>query len=548
MGLLELAGFQARPRSRASGRRASPSRRRTRRWCWRTSMRRRRCTGSGSTSRSTAPAPATTPLTAGQRKRVRRLRGRDREGESRLPRRDRRQRAEPQPLLDAAVRARRQRRVGARVPAPARDDLRRAEGGGARGSRLGRRARAARRRQAEHRPRHDLPHALPPRARRRVPEERPGAAGHGRLLVPSLPAQLERPRRRAALGSGPSRADRPGRARATARQGASTAPARSAGGCRSSTTSSGSSRRSRRRSASCTAASSRRRRGRCRRRRRRRRTGARSSSPTASRTSPAMLLFHTHDEPGRPGWQSGLVYADGSPKTSLEPVRRAIESRARTHSARARSRRRCLPRSRPPNVRSRSDASALHLPGPARCACRAGRRWRRRPAAPPPGERLRVPARPAESTPGWYQALGLVPRRGAARTPRRARRHAVRGACLLAAALLAGCGGDDGPGRPASGWSGRRLRPARRACAPTAAGRRVRRRRDHELLAAGKQRRRPAEEVPSCGACRSAGGTRIFLAVYHPGARTTPLRREARSRIRRVRRRGAARTCPRSAT
>jgi hypothetical protein len=39
-----------------------------------------------------------------------------------------------------------------------------------------------------------------------------------------------------------------------------------------------------------------------------------------------MLLFHTHDEPGRPGWQSGLVYADGTPKTSLEPVREAMES------------------------------------------------------------------------------------------------------------------------------------------------------------------------------------------------------------------------------
>jgi hypothetical protein len=41
-----------------------------------------------------------------------------------------------------------------------------------------------------------------------------------------------------------------------------------------------------------------------------------------------MLLFHTHDEPGRPGWQSGLVYADGTPKTSLEPVRAAMESAA----------------------------------------------------------------------------------------------------------------------------------------------------------------------------------------------------------------------------
>ena len=39
-----------------------------------------------------------------------------------------------------------------------------------------------------------------------------------------------------------------------------------------------------------------------------------------------MLLFHTHDEPGRGGWQSGLVYADGTPKTSLEPVRNAMEA------------------------------------------------------------------------------------------------------------------------------------------------------------------------------------------------------------------------------
>jgi hypothetical protein len=38
-----------------------------------------------------------------------------------------------------------------------------------------------------------------------------------------------------------------------------------------------------------------------------------------------MLLFHTHDEESRPGWQSGLVYADGTPKSSLEPVRQAIE-------------------------------------------------------------------------------------------------------------------------------------------------------------------------------------------------------------------------------
>ena len=38
-----------------------------------------------------------------------------------------------------------------------------------------------------------------------------------------------------------------------------------------------------------------------------------------------MLLFHTHDEVGRVGWQSGLVYADGTPKRSLEPVRTAMQ-------------------------------------------------------------------------------------------------------------------------------------------------------------------------------------------------------------------------------
>ena len=38
-----------------------------------------------------------------------------------------------------------------------------------------------------------------------------------------------------------------------------------------------------------------------------------------------MLLFHSHDEETRPGWQSGIVYADGTPKASLEPVREAID-------------------------------------------------------------------------------------------------------------------------------------------------------------------------------------------------------------------------------
>ncbi len=37
-----------------------------------------------------------------------------------------------------------------------------------------------------------------------------------------------------------------------------------------------------------------------------------------------LLLFHSHDEPALTGFQSGVYYADGSPKASLAPVRKAI--------------------------------------------------------------------------------------------------------------------------------------------------------------------------------------------------------------------------------
>jgi hypothetical protein len=38
----------------------------------------------------------------------------------------------------------------------------------------------------------------------------------------------------------------------------------------------------------------------------------------------ALLLFHSQDEPALTGFQSGVHYADGTPKASLEPVRDAI--------------------------------------------------------------------------------------------------------------------------------------------------------------------------------------------------------------------------------
>ena len=37
-----------------------------------------------------------------------------------------------------------------------------------------------------------------------------------------------------------------------------------------------------------------------------------------------LMLFHVEDEAGLPGWQSGLFYADGNPKSSLGPVHDAM--------------------------------------------------------------------------------------------------------------------------------------------------------------------------------------------------------------------------------
>jgi hypothetical protein len=42
-----------------------------------------------------------------------------------------------------------------------------------------------------------------------------------------------------------------------------------------------------------------------------------------------LFLFHAFDEPGLAGWQSGLYYADGTPKQSLAPTRLAMEQSRR---------------------------------------------------------------------------------------------------------------------------------------------------------------------------------------------------------------------------
>jgi hypothetical protein len=37
-----------------------------------------------------------------------------------------------------------------------------------------------------------------------------------------------------------------------------------------------------------------------------------------------LFVFHTFDEPGLEGWQSGLYFADRTPKPSLAPFKRAV--------------------------------------------------------------------------------------------------------------------------------------------------------------------------------------------------------------------------------
>ena len=103
-----------------------------------------------------------------------------------------RQRAEPEPLLAAAVRPRRGERRGAGIPPPPDRRLRRAESGRRRSAGARRRALAARQRQ----PGAFAPHALADEVHQghghRLPGERAHQAGHGRALDQPVRGQLER--------------------------------------------------------------------------------------------------------------------------------------------------------------------------------------------------------------------------------------------------------------------------------------------------------------------------------------------------------------------
>ena len=236
------------------------------------------------------------------RPRPRELRGLRGCARTRLARRapgDRRQRAESQPLLAAAVRGRRQRRRCRLLRGAPRRDVRRAEeppvsAGGDR-----RRPRPARRGRRYGIAANPLSDRVHPRPRCRLPCERPDASVDGRVLDPRLRREPEDP---ALARTSPYDVDRDRRlpeTRRAARRGVRRHARKRDPTCRSSTASTGSRRRSRRtRRRSTRAARS------CRRSTRRHRpptTARRSSSRAGSRQSECSVSSTSTTRPASKG-------------------------------------------------------------------------------------------------------------------------------------------------------------------------------------------------------------------------------------------------------
>ena len=140
-----------------------------------------------------------------------------------------------------------------------------------------------------------------------------------------------------------------------------------------------------------------------------------------------IFLFHAFDETSLPGWQSGLYYADGTPKTSLAPVRTAMQESHRGVVA-ACPGMRLTPKATvtqhgaDPDARLRSrlrvHGAALPAAGEAARRRRTGPRDRRPPgraAAAGAGGAGVVPAADLADRPGESRPVDAAPRPGATR-------------------------------------------------------------------------------------------------------------------------------------
>lgn len=127
-----------------------------------------------------------------------------------------------------------------------------------------------------------------------------------------------------------------------------------------------------------------------------------------------LLLFHVADEPGLPQWQSGVYYVDGTPKTSLATVRRAIEESRRGVVARCPDLKLTARLAR----RSWPSGGALRAAGPLRttfvctidCAWRlelvataAGKALRQASGRAIAGRQVRAALPPRRTAPGRYR-------------------------------------------------------------------------------------------------------------------------------------------------
>ena len=298
----------------------------------RTSRRAARLDGIDRRDERHEPGSQTTPLTDAGPGRLRGVRGLDRQAVPALRDPDRRQRAEPQPLLAAAVRRRRQRRGRARLRERCSPDLRRAQGGVARASNvLGGAVSPARRRRRRRHPRRRTRRRPSSTTSARVPRERAHDADHGRLRVPPVRGQLERRTveraaseldRRSRSPTTPSSSRSLGEAFDGTAQPGSTLPIfYDEFGVETQIPSTEQAPVHRHRAGDDEAGDEATQAAYYRR-------GDRSS-PSASRTCAGSSSSTPSTRRTLAGWQSGVYYADGTPKSSLGAVTAALDESRR---------------------------------------------------------------------------------------------------------------------------------------------------------------------------------------------------------------------------